>query len=86
MPEEPSSGFKRKKMSEFSVILFHSNNHSIRMSNILKKKDIDHKMIPVPRHLSSDCGYCVRLKSSDREIVMTIIEENNVEFDKIEDI
>ena len=73
-------------MSEFSVILFHSNNHSIRMSNILKKKDIDHKMIPVPRHLSSDCGYCVRLKSSDREIVMTIIEENNVEFDKIEDI
>jgi len=70
-------------MSEFSVILFHSNNHSIRMSNILKKKGIDHKMIPVPRHLSSDCGYCVRIKSSDREIVLKIIEEFDVEFDKI---
>ncbi len=86
MPGEPSSGCKRKKMSEFSVILFHSNNHSIRMSNILKKKGIDHKMIPVPRHLSSDCGYCVRIKSSDRETVLKIIEENNVEFDKIEEI
>lgn len=73
-------------MSDFSVILFHSNNHSIRMSNILKKKGIDHKMIPVPRHLSSDCGYCVRIKSSDREIVGKVIEENDVEFDKIEEI
>ena len=73
-------------MSEFSVILFHSNNHSIRMSNILKKKSIDHKMIPVPRHLSSDCGYCVRIKSADHEIVFRIIQENNVEFDKIEKI
>jgi len=73
-------------MSEYSVILFHSNNHSIRMSNILKKKGIDHKMIPVPRHLSSDCGYCVRIKTSDREIVIKIIEENSVEFDSIEDI
>jgi len=86
MPEEPSSGYKRKKMPEFSVILFHSNNHSIRMSNILKKKGIEHKMIPVPRHLSSDCGYCVRIKSSDRETVLKIIEENEVEFDKIEEI
>ena len=73
-------------MSDFSVILFHSNNHSIRMSNILKKKGIDHKMIPVPRHLSSDCGYCVRIKSVDREIVLKVIEENVVEFDKIEEI
>lgn len=73
-------------MSEFSVILFHSNNHSIRMSNILKKRNIDHKMIPVPRHLSSDCGYCVRIKSSDREIVLKTIKEKEVEFEKIEEI
>jgi hypothetical protein len=56
------------------------------MSNILKKKSIDHKMIPVPRHLSSDCGYCVRIKSSDREIVLETIKEKDVEFDKIEEI
>lgn len=73
-------------MSEFSVILFHSSNHSIRMSNILKKNSIQHKMIPVPRHLSSECGYCVRFKSSDNEIILKLIEANNVEFDRIEEI
>ena len=73
-------------MSEFSVILFHSSNHSIRMSNILKKNSIQHKMIPVPRHLSSECGYCVRVKSSDNEIILKLIEANNVEFDRIEEI
>ncbi|HOP64923.1 MAG TPA: DUF3343 domain-containing protein [Spirochaetota bacterium] len=73
-------------MSELSVILFHSTNHSIRMSNILKKNSIEHKMVPVPRHLSSDCGYCVRFKTEHLDSVMKIIEINNVEFDRIEGI
>lgn len=73
-------------MSGFSVILFHSNNHSIRMSNILKKNSVTHRMIPVPRHLSSDCGYCVRISNSDADTVKNLIEQNSVEFDRIENI
>jgi len=43
-------------------------------------------MVPVPRHLSSDCGYCVRFKTEHLDSVMKIIEINNVEFDRIEGI
>ena len=73
-------------MHEYSVILFHSNNHSIGMSNILKKNGIEHKMIPIPRHLSSDCGYCIRFENSKIDNVITLIETNSIEFDRIERI
>ncbi len=73
-------------MSEYSVILFFSNNYSIMASNVLKKNDIDHKMVPVPRHLSSDCGYCVRIKSIDIESAQRILKERSVEYERIESL
>ena len=70
-------------MIEYSVILFFSNSYSIWTSKELKKRSIDHKMIPVPRHLSSDCGYCVRIKKDDTEIIQSVMTEKGIEFDKI---
>ncbi len=70
-------------MTEHSVILFFSNSYSIWTSKELKKRGIDHKMIPVPRHLSSDCGYCVRINKNDVEMIQSILTEKGIEFDGI---
>jgi hypothetical protein len=73
-------------MSDHSVILFNSSNYAIRASNILKKNEIEHKMIPVPRHLSSDCGYCVRISSVDETAVRDLFEKTAVDFERFEKI
>jgi hypothetical protein len=73
-------------MSEYSVILFHSTNYAIKASNVLKKNDFIHKMVPVPRHLSSDCGYCVRFNSADSEMIRALFEKTEVEYDRIDEI
>ena len=73
-------------MAEYSVILFFSNNYTIWASNVFKKKEISHKLIPVPRHLSSDCGYCVRFNSSDLTVIESLLSENGIEFDRIESL
>lgn len=73
-------------MSEYSVILFFSNNYTMYASNTFKKKEIFHKLIPVPRHLSSDCGYCVRIKSADSGEAVRILRETGIEFDRIEEL
>jgi hypothetical protein len=44
----------------YGVVLFQSVNGALLAEKLLKKKGIDHKLIPVPRHLSSDCGVCIR--------------------------
>ena len=52
------------------VILFASTHFAIRAEKLAKEKGFAVKLIPVPRHLSSDCGVCLRFswdqKSRDR--------------------
>ncbi|MCX5843349.1 MAG: DUF3343 domain-containing protein [Deltaproteobacteria bacterium] len=47
-------------VEEYHVILFDSVHHALRSEKILKDIGLPHKLIPVPRHISSDCGICLR--------------------------
>ena len=51
---------------EYHVILFDSVHHALRSEKILKEMGIFHKLIPVPRHISSDCGICLRFTANLR--------------------
>lgn len=69
-----------------SVILFLSTNHALWAADLLQQHQIRGKMIPIPRNLSSDCGYCVEFDSADREKVLFLLQENKIEYDRIEAI
>jgi hypothetical protein len=71
-------------MMEYSVILFPSANYSIWTARLLKKAGIERRMMPIPRDLSSDCGYCVRIRSLDAEKAKEVLQKGGVEFVKIE--
>jgi len=66
-----------------SVILFNSTNYAIWAQNELKENQIFAKMINVPRHLSSDCGYCVEIETINKEEVEKILNKNKIDFEKI---
>ena len=53
-------------MSEgpYQVLLFDSVSAALLAEKILKKKGVPHKLIPIPRRLSSDCGVCIRIRES----------------------
>lgn len=51
----------------YLVALFHSVSHVIQAERLLKKAGVPHKVIPVPRELSSDCGVCIRFSPEHRE-------------------
>ncbi len=53
----------------FRVVLFVSVSHALKAEKILKGEGIPFKLIPVPRHLSSDCGVCLRFPEVFREKV-----------------
>ncbi len=71
-------------MGDYGVILTFSTGHSIRAEKVLNEAGIGTKMIPVPRHLSSDCGVAVRIRSEDRESALKILGEKGVPFDRYE--
>jgi hypothetical protein len=72
-------------MNAFSVILFYSATSSIWTARLLKKAGIERKMVPIPRYLSSNCGYCVRIKSEDIDRVKNVLGMGGVEFERIEE-
>ncbi|HDP24884.1 MAG TPA: DUF3343 domain-containing protein [Deltaproteobacteria bacterium] len=53
--------------AEYQVILFDSVNAALLAEKLLKREGIPFKVIPVPRHLSSDCGVCIRIPAHERE-------------------
>lgn len=57
------------KETSYAVALFHSVSGALRAEKILKKEGIAYKIIPVPRHLSSDCGVCIRFSIQDESLV-----------------
>lgn len=71
-------------MSEFAVILVYSTSHAIQAERVLKRANLAVKLIPTPRHLSSDCGSAVRIAAGDRERGAQVLSEAGVPLDRIE--
>lgn len=68
-----------------SVVIFYSTSAAIRTESLSKKQQIEVKLIPVPRHLSSDCGICLSFYTDDLEKIKDVLSKNNIEFYAIYD-
>jgi len=64
--------------SQYAVILVYSTSHALRGEKVLQGVDISCKLIPVPRHISSDCGVCIRIQESDAEQAMEALKAARV--------
>jgi hypothetical protein len=71
-------------MKSYAVILFYSHNYAIWAADVLKKQAIEHKLMPVPRHLSSECGYCVRIHEQDSHRACSLLTDNRIEYERAE--
>jgi len=61
------------------VILFHSTTVALKMEKLAKAEGVTVKLIPVPRHLSSDCTFALRFERRERATVDRILQENQIE-------
>jgi hypothetical protein len=65
------------------VILFSSIHFVLRAEKLMKGKEFSIDLIPVPRHLSSDCGVCLRIEWEQREMICSLLEEGGVKIEEI---
>lgn len=66
----------------YVVFLFPSVSYALKAEKILKAAGIAHKLIPVPRHISSDCGVCLRA-TEDKQQDLERELQGKVAWDKI---
>jgi hypothetical protein len=56
------------------VVLFHSVTHAMKAEKLLKAAGLTFKLIPVPKHISSDCGICLRFLREQQEAVVSALQ------------
>lgn len=57
------------------VVLFRSVSHAMKAEKLLIKSMVPHKLIPVPKNISSDCGICLKFRESDLSKIQEILEK-----------
>ena len=71
-------------MGKFAVILVFSTSHAIHAERVLTRGGFDVKLIPTPRHLSSDCGSAVRIADDAQAQAEKALASAGVTIDRIE--
>ena len=71
-------------MSDRIVILFYSNNYAIWAKKVFERLGVVSELISVPRHLSSDCGYCLSVLRDNQAQCQEILESQAIEYDRFE--
>jgi hypothetical protein len=69
----------------YYVMLFKAVSYVLKAEKILKTEGIPHKIIPVPKHISSDCGVCLRFKPEMQEKIEAALL-NKVEIEEIREL
>jgi len=68
--------------TSYYVMLFKSVSYALKAEKILKAEELPHKLIPVPKQISSDCGICLRFEPSLQNAIQTALTDK-VEFEEI---
>jgi len=69
--------------ARFCVALFYSTSLAIRAEKIAKNAGLEVKLIPTPRHLSSNCGTALRFHEKDRDMVEKAFDHVELEYDGV---
>jgi len=67
----------------YSVVIFYSTSAAIRAESLAQKANLKIKLIPIPRHLSSDCGICLQFNNEDKQSIKEILKKNKIEYENI---
>lgn len=66
-------------MNTHGVVLFHTTSMAFRAEKSLLRSGFKVKLIPTPRHLSSDCGIALEFDWAQSRQVEPILEQAHVE-------
>lgn len=65
------------------LITFHSVSSALYLDKIMKNEDMECKIVPVPRSLSSSCGYSAIIKKTEPNEFKEYMGLNDIEWEEI---
>lgn len=68
------------------VITFYSSHLAIKAEKLLNKNGITVRMIPVPRHISSNCGVAIGFERNLEDMVVEHLTRAKIEMEGVYDM
>ena len=65
------------------VVLFPSVHFALQAEEVLQGKGFPFRLVPVPRHVSSDCGVCLRISWPDKEEILELLKKAGVKIEGV---
>lgn len=62
---------------------FHSVSDALLLERILKQRGVAASVIPVPRELSTSCGYAVEADARDASTLISLMEREEIEWTEV---
>lgn len=63
---------------KYGIVLFDTTQAAIRAEKVLDQAGVKTKLIPVPRHISSNCGISLRFDLSIAPEVRSVLDAKDV--------
>jgi len=71
-------------LKEYNILFtFYSTHLALAFERELKSSEINVKITPVPRQISSSCGLSGRINDQDLETVKGVCSEKDIEYEDI---
>ena len=67
---------------QYFVMLFKAVSYALKAEKILKQEGLPHKLIPVPKQISADCGICLCFELEYRQEIEAALS-SKVEIEEI---
>lgn len=68
------------------MFLMGSTSRALRAEKLLHMAGVPNKLIPVPRHIASDCGVCLRVAKEDVPRARRVLEDAKLEIEGVHDL
>ena len=72
-----------QSVNNYGVVLFYNSSSAMQAEAVLTRAGITVKLIPTPRHLSSDCGVALRFDGERHTQVEALLAGAHVEISGI---
>lgn len=66
----------------YCVMTFHSTHHALLYEKALKERNIEVRLMPVPRQVSSSCGTAAEFPCEMKKEILQLCEELDIEIDE----
>ncbi|QSX06119.1 DUF3343 domain-containing protein [Sedimentibacter sp. zth1] len=70
-------------MNNYCLMTFKSITFVMQFEKLMKTNNMEVKIIPVPRSISTSCGMCGKFDMSIKNNIMKICRNNNVNYDNV---